>query len=385
MGLILEGLVLFLCKPKRTKLVSHILIIGGGVIGMMTALQLADAGQQVTLVERGQCGQEASWAGGGIVSPLYPWRYAEPVSRLSRWSEGVYPTLALRLLEETGIDPEYRQKGLLYLNVEDDEQALAWARQMGKPLERVEAEVVQQKEPAALASGGSALWMPTLGSIRNPRLGQALRARLAAMPRVTLVEQCQVTGFLQRQGKVVGVAMASGELHAERVVVCGGAWAAQLLEGLGVQLPVRPVKGQMIAYQTPPGLVQRVVLKDGRYVIPRNDGLLLVGSTLEEAGFDKTTDQDALASLRQSAENIIPALARYPVAYHWAGLRPGSPDGIPFIGALPEFPNVFVNAGHYRNGLVLAPASTHLLVDQLLDREPLIDPAPYLPVALRRG
>jgi glycine oxidase len=141
----------------------------------------------------------------------------------------------------------------------------------------------------------------------------------------------------------------------------------------------------MIAYQTPPGLVQRVVLKDGRYVIPRNDGLLLVGSTLEEAGFDKTTDQDALASLRQSAENIIPALARYPVAYHWAGLRPGSPDGIPFIGALPEFPNVFVNAGHYRNGLVLAPASTHLLVDQLLDREPLIDPAPYLPVALRRG
>ena len=150
-----------------------------------------------------------------------------------------------------------------------------------------------------------------------------------------------------------------------------------------MRLPVRPVKGQMIAYQAPPGLVQRVVLKDGRYVIPRSDGLLLVGSTLEEAGFDKATDEEALVSLKRSAENIIPALADCPVAHHWAGLRPGSPEGIPFIGALPDFPNVFINAGHYRNGLVLAPASTHLLVDQLLGRKPLMDPAPYQPTAAR--
>lgn len=362
---------------------SNLLIIGGGVIGMMTALQLADAGQQVTLVERGTCGKEASWAGGGIVSPLYPWRYGEPVSQLSRWSEGAYPTLALRLLEETGIDPEYRQKGLLYLNVEDDETALRWARQLGKPLERVDAAFVHQKEPAAAAPQGSALWMPTLGSVRNPRLGQALRARLAAMPSVTLLERCDVQGFIQRHGQVVGVATSQGDQFAERLVVCGGAWAAQLLEGLNVRLPVRPVKGQMIAYQAPPGLVKRVVLKDGRYVIPRSDGLLLVGSTLEEAGFDKTTDAKALASLKRSAENMIPALADCPVAHHWAGLRPGSPEGIPFIGALADFPNVFVNAGHYRNGLVLAPASTHLLADLLLGRKPLIDPMPYQPTATR--
>lgn len=362
---------------------SNLLIIGGGVIGMMTALQLADAGQQVTLIERGICGKEASWAGGGIVSPLYPWRYGESVSQLSRWSEGAYPTLALRLLEETGIDPEYRQKGLLYLNVDDDDAALNWARQLGKPLERVDAAFVHQKEPGAAAPEGSALWMPTLGSVRNPRLGQALRARLAAMPSVTLLEQCSVQGFIQRQGRVVGVATNHGDQFAEQLVVCGGAWAAQLLEGLNVHLPVRPVKGQMIAYQAPAGLVKRVVLKDGRYVIPRSDGLLLVGSTLEEAGFDKITDAEALASLKRSAENIIPALADCPVAYHWAGLRPGSPEGIPFIGALADFPNVFVNAGHYRNGLVLAPASTHLLADMLLGRKPLIDPMPYQPTATR--
>lgn len=362
---------------------SDFLIIGGGVMGMMTALQLADAGQQVTLVERGECGKEASWAGGGIVSPLYPWRYDSAISQLSRWSEGAYPSLALRLLEETGIDPEYRQRGLLYLNVDDADGALRWARQLGKPLERVGADFVHAKEPGVEMTGDSALWMPTLGSVRNPRLAKALKARLTAMPQVMLREQCEVSGFLQHAGSVEGVVTAQGPITAGRIIVCGGAWAAQLLAQLTVQLPVRPVKGQMIAYQAPKGLLQRVVLKDGRYIIPRADGLLLVGSTLEEAGFDKSTDEAALASLKQSAETMLPALATCPVAHQWAGLRPGSPVGIPFIGALHAWPNVFVNAGHYRNGLVLAPASTHLLVDQLLEREPLIDPAPYQPTPER--
>lgn len=355
---------------------SDFLIVGGGVIGMMTALQLADAGQQVSLVERGYCGQEASWAGGGIVSPLYPWRYAPAISQLSRWSEGAYPSLALRLLEETGIDPEYRQKGLLYLNVDDPESALSWARQMGKPLERVNADIVRAKERSLPPTEG-ALWMPTLGSVRNPRLGKALRTRLSAMPNVTLYEQCEVNGFVRHGEHVQGVSTAQRTILAAHTIVCGGAWAGALIEALDVSLPVRPVKGQMLAYQTSPGLIQRVVLKDGRYLIPRADGLLLVGSTLEECGFDKTTDQEALTSLRQSAESIVPALADYPVAYHWAGLRPGSPDGVPFIGELPGWKNISVNAGHYRNGLVLAPASTHLLVDQLLGRPPLIDPTPY--------
>lgn len=364
---------------------SDFLIIGGGVIGMLTALQLADAGQRVTIIERGTCGKEASWAGGGIVSPLYPWRYAPPISQLSRWSEGAYPTLSLRLLEETGIDPEYRQKGLLYLNVDDEERALGWARQLGKPLVQVDAGFVHQKEPDVAIAHENALWMPTLGSVRNPRLGQALRAKLLAMPRVTLQEHCEMHDFRRRDGVVVGVNTSQGAFETGRLVVCGGAWTAKLLATLNVHLPVRPVKGQMIAYQAPPGLVQRVVLKDGRYVIPRNDGLLLVGSTLEEAGFDKTTDAEALASLKQSAERIVPALANCPVAYHWAGLRPGSPEGVPFIGAIPEQPKVFVNAGHYRNGLVLAPASTHLLADQLLGREPLIDPTPFLPTPAHWG
>lgn len=353
------------------------LVVGGGVIGMMTALQLADAGHCVTLLERGQCGREASWAGGGIVSPLYPWRYSMPISQLSRWSEGFYPELSLRLLEETGIDPEYRQKGLLYLRVEDADKALDWARSVGKPLERVGADFLYSKEPNATPGFDSALWMPTLGSIRNPRLSQALRARLAAMPRVALHEGVKAERLLVEGNRVIGAESRGARYLAAEVIVCGGAWAGQLLQSMGVEIPVRPVKGQMILFKAPIGLIKRVVLMDGRYVIPRNDGRILAGSTLEEAGFNQQVDGTARESLLASAIRIIPKLADYPIEHHWAGLRPGSPEGIPFIGAVPGFDGLHVNAGHYRNGLVLAPASTRVLVDQLLGREPIVDPLPY--------
>lgn len=357
--------------------VSDFLIVGGGVIGMMTALQLADAGGRVTLLERGECGREASWAGGGIVSPLYPWRYSAPISALSRYSEGAYPELSLRLLEETGIDPEYRQRGLLYLRVDDEPRALTWAREVGKPLERVGADTIYAKEPNAAPGCDSALWMPTLGSIRNPRLCKALRARLQAMPNVTLREHVAVEALDVADGRLRGVRTSAGHEAAERVVVCGGAWAGQLLAGVGVTLPVRPVRGQMILFKAPPGLVERVVLKDGRYVIPRGDGRIVAGSTLEEVGFDQRTTEVAKGSLYDSALSIVPALAECPVEHHWAGLRPGSPNGVPYIGAVPDIEGLWVNAGHYRNGLVLAPASTRLLADQLLQRAPVVDPAPY--------
>lgn len=363
---------------------SDCLIIGGGVIGMMTAWQLADAGQTVTLLERGRCGQEASWAGGGIVSPLYPWRYSDPVSNLAWFAEHEYPRLAARLLEETGIDPEYRQKGLLYLSVDDGDRAFDWARRLGKPLEAVGADEIYAKEPWLAEGIESGLWMSTLGSIRNPRLCQALRARLMALPGVILEEGVEVDRVCSEDGRVTGVETSSGRRLAGQVALCGGAWSGELLGRLGVSLPIRPVKGQMMLFRTPlmPGgrqLLERVVLADGRYLIPRGDGRVLIGSTLEDADFDKTPTGDARESLRQSALAMLPALADCAIEHHWAGLRPAAPDGIPFIGELSEIRGLFVNAGHYRNGLVLAPASARLLVDRLLMRAPLIDPAPYDP------
>lgn len=361
---------------------NDFLIVGGGVIGMMMARTLADSGADVTIVDKNALGQESSWAGGGIVSPLYPWRYRPEITALANWSQGFYPKLAQQLLAETEIDPEYRAGGMLMLRVEDQAEALAWAARHQQPLTQVEADFIYQTEPNIAAGKAQAIWMPEVGSIRNPRLGQALKRSLELRPNVRILEHVEIKAIRQMDGQAIGVDTANSVLSAGQVIVTAGAWSSALLAPIIPSLPIAPVKGQMLVYNAPKGLVNRVVMLDGRYVIPRNDGRILVGSTLEYADFDKQTTEEAKQSLIASAHAILPALKDLEPEHHWAGLRPGSPDGIPFIGAVPSVGKLHLNAGHFRNGLVLAPAATQLLCDQLLGNTPIIDPTPYHP-ALR--
>ena len=365
---------------------NNFLIVGGGVIGMMTARKLADSGADVTIVDKGELCQESSWAGGGIVSPLYPWRYRPEITALANWSQGYYPKLAKELAEETGIDPEFRTGGMLMLRVEDEAEALAWADRHQQPLQRVDKDFIYQTEANIAPGKEQAIWMPEVGSIRNPRLGKALKKSLELRPNVRILEQVEVKSIRVMDGQAIGVNTANSVLSAEQVIVCSGAWSAGLfkaedLDGNNLlpQLPIEPVRGQMMVYKAEPGLVDRVVMLDGRYVIPRNDGRILVGSTLEYDGFNKQTTEEARRSLQASAEAIIPALKDVPVEHHWCGLRPGSPDGVPLIGAVEGVGRLHINAGHFRNGLVLAPAATELLCNQLLGQTPIIDPAPYRP------
>ncbi len=355
------------------------IVVGGGALGLLTASNLAAQGVQVTLIERGCVGTESSWAGGGIVSPLYPWRYGAAVRALARWSQDFYPGLGEQLLAATGIDPEVHVTGLYWLDLDDEAEALAWAAREGRVLRAVEIAEVHARVPALGAGFARAIHMPGVANVRNPRLVKALRAALLAMPKVQLREQCAVSGFIQEGGRICGVTTDDGEIRAERVVLAAGAWSGELLKSLGIDLPVQPVKGQMILYKCAADFLPSMVLAGGRYAIPRRDGHILVGSTLEHAGFDKTPTEVALASLKDSAETLLPALKEAEVVGHWAGLRPGSPEGIPFIGEVPSYPGLWLNCGHYRNGLVLAPASSRLLADLLLGHEPIIDPAPYAP------
>ncbi|WP_342665438.1 glycine oxidase ThiO [Marinobacterium litorale] len=358
--------------------IRSVVVVGAGVIGLMTARELARAGIDVTLIDRGSCAREASWAGGGIVSPLYPWRHGEAVTRLALWSQSSYILLAQELKDETGCDPELRQKGILMVDVHDEAEALSWGHHHYRPLTRVDRAFIQEKEPHINSAFESAMWMPEVASIRNPRLGRALRLSVELNPRIRLLENCAVEAFQLEGERVSGVKTASGEvLSADATVIAGGAWSGELMATLGFKLPVEPVRGQMMVFKAPVGLIDRIVMLDGRYLIPRSDGRILVGSTLEHVGFDKQTTEHARQSLYETALTILPDLAQYPVEHHWAGLRPGSPDGIPFIGAVPGCDGLYLNCGHFRNGLVLAPASTRLLGDLLLERTPIIDPAPY--------
>ncbi|MEH6798311.1 MAG: FAD-dependent oxidoreductase [Halopseudomonas sabulinigri] len=354
-------------------------VVGGGVMGCLSALNLLEAGCRVTLLERGELGREASWAGGGIVSPLYPWRYQEPVRALANWSQGYYPILSAQLLAQTGIDSEVEPCGLLWLDHAEREQALRWAQQYGQSMTEVSSEFIYTRVRQLAAGYQSALWQADLANVRNPRLLRALRARLLQFAEFTLHEHSPAIGLLRAGAQVIGVATQAAEYRADAVVVATGAWTGDWLAQEGVSLPVVPVKGQMLLYKREPGWLKSVLLYEGRYAIPRRDGHILIGSTLEHAGYDKSTSTEALSSLRQSAEGLLPELRDLEPVAQWAGLRPGSPEGVPYIGPVMELPGLWLNAGHYRNGLVLAPASCRLLADLLLQRQPELDPEPYLP------
>lgn len=357
------------------RLVSDVLVIGGGIIGLLTARELAQGGSRVTLVEMGETGRESSWAGGGIISPLYPWRYADSVTALASWSQRIYPTLCADLHQETGVDPELTQSGLLILDLEERDQALAWASRHEVEIQVLDAEHIRAGEPELGPRPAEALLLPTVSQVRNPRLARAARRSLEG--RVHLREQEEVLELLVDQGRVRGARTAKGEILADQVVVCTGAWTAKLLEQHGSRPQIEPVRGQMILFLARPGQINHVTLYRDRYVIPRRDGHVLIGSTLEHAGFVKATTAEAKEDLYRSAVELFPILKRTPIEDHWSGLRPGSPSGVPYIGAYPEIEGIYLNAGHFRNGVVTGPASARLMADLILSREPIVDPAPY--------
>lgn len=352
------------------------IVVGGGIIGMLSARELARAGCRVRIVERGFLGGESSWAGGGILSPLYPWRLPEPATALAALGQRHYPGLARELVADTGIDPEWEPSGLLVLDIGETEAAMAWANQHRAALELIEdPRRIAALEPACRPVE-RALWLHDMAQIRNPRLIRAVRADLERRG-VVLHEQTAVTAILQREGRIDGVRTERETLRADVVIIAAGAWSGRVLDTLSIHIDVAPVRGQMLLYRARPGFLRRILLAAGHYAIPRRDGLVLVGSTVEDAGFAKETTAEARAELQRAAESLAPGLAECEIEHHWSGLRPGTPSEIPYIGAVPEVRGLFINAGHFRNGLLLAPASARLMADLVLGRESELNPADY--------
>ncbi len=355
-----------------------VLIIGAGLIGMLTARYLAQAGASVAIYEKGEIGRESSWAGGGIISPLYPWRYDDAVTELARWGQQRYEGLAEALKTETGIDPEYLHSGLLLLDIGEAErqQAEQWAGRFGYQLEYLGRDGIQVLQPNLGEISDHALWMPGVAQMRNPRLVQAVRSSIEQLG-VTLHEHHAVDDILVEDGAVKGVSVEAGTIEASQVVVAGGAWSGEILKQQGIELAVVPVRGQMLVFNAEPGLLQRIVLSGSHYLIPRADGRILAGSTLEHVGFDKATTEQGREELLAFATATLPQLADFQIEKQWSGLRPGTSDGVPFIGQCGAIEGLYVNAGHFRNGVVTGLASARLMADQLLGRPPILDPVPY--------
>lgn len=355
---------------------QHILVVGGGIIGMLTARELHSSGCRVTLVERQQPARESTWAGGGIVSPLFPWRYLDSITTLATWSQAEYPELCDALHTDTGIDPEFTRNGMLMVASDEIETARSWAAQHARHLEVIDRQVFHELEPQAAHPPQQGLWMPEVGQVRNPRLGKALLADLVQRG-VEIVADTPVTKLLCEGTVCHGVMTGKGDITADQVLVCAGSWTGELLGDLPTPPDIRPVRGQMLLYKTEPGTISRITLEEQRYIIPRRDGHVLFGSSMEEVGFDKSTTETMREELNQLVCERFPVMCDKPLVKHWAGLRPGSPAGVPYIARHPELDNLFVNAGQFRNGVVLAPASARLAADLVLGRKPIVDPQPY--------
>ncbi|MES9878159.1 MAG: glycine oxidase ThiO [Candidatus Sedimenticola sp. PURPLELP] len=361
----------------------EIIVIGGGAIGMLTARELSISGHKTILFDRLRTGRESSWAGGGIISPLYPWRYADSVTSLARWGQQHYREIADELTSDTGIDPEWTRSGLLILSPDEEQAALQWASRTGSRIELLDKSGISNCEPSLDEPPDSGLWLPDVAQVRNPRLVKSLHKDLVQRG-VKIHEETTVERLLIQGGKVRGVETESGSYHGDTVVICAGAWTKQLLGDLGKEMEITPVRGQMILFNAEPGIISPITLEQDRYIIPRRDGHVLFGSTLEHTGFEKKTTEEAGEELYSIATSRFPALKRYPVEKQWAGLRPGSPAGIPYIGPHPEVSGLYINSGHFRNGVVLGPASCRLITDIILQRTPILPPAPYALTATRK-
>ncbi len=347
------------------------LIIGAGAVGLASALELARRGARVTVLERARAGGESTWAGGGILSPLLPWQYGAAVNALSEYSRALFPDWCARLQAMSGLDAEYRVSGMLVLPPFDQVQALDWCAQHAWRCEMRDSGALLPTTPSQ-----DALWLPDVAQARNPRLVKVLRgAALAAGVRI--VESAEVTGLIAAQGRVTRLTTTQGDFSAAGVVVAAGAWSGALpgLEPLGMQ--VFPVRGQMLLFKLAPASLRCIVLQNGQYLIPRQDGHVLAGSTLEWAGFDKSTTETAKHDLLAFAASTLPALSDLVLTRHWSGLRPGSPENVPLIARHPEYDNLFVNSGHFRYGVTMAPGSAMLLADLIEARQPAIAAAPY--------
>ncbi|MCG8316134.1 MAG: glycine oxidase ThiO [Pseudomonadales bacterium] len=353
------------------------IIVGGGVIGLLCARELVNNGRRVLVIDKQIPGREASWAGGGIVSPLYPWNYSDAITDLVNWAQAYYPVLSDRLLGETGIDPEFNPCGLFMLDSPEHDKALVWAKRVGAKLGEINIERLYQQLPRLKRSFHQVLSMPTVGNIRNPRFLKALLASLEQQGNFTLITHEAVKTLILNHQGVGGVVSEKKRYFADKVLIAAGAWSPLIVEPYGIALQVEPVWGEMLVFAPSPDVLPSIVLHGGKYLIPRKDGRIVVGSTTERVGYKKNTTDTGKASLLSAAYEILPQLESVTVEKHWAGLRPGAPAGLPYMGEVPDIPGLFICAGHYRNGLVTAPASARLMADLILQRHPEIDPFPF--------
>lgn len=352
-------------------------IIGSGVIGLLSAHELLNQGFEVHLFDQGFAGKESTWAGGGIISPLFPWRYADAVTELALHSQAIYPSILKELKQYSPIDPEFLHSGMLMLDCDDFDKASQWQQKYNINIEFLNRHHIAQEFPYINPSFNKAAWMSHIHQIRNPLFADLLIDALKSRGAV-FHEQNEIIKINIKNNQVHSISSKDSAYKSSVTLISSGAWTGNLIkhffpESEHCAPAINPVHGQMLLLKLPKTRFTQIVLNSGKYIIPRKDGHVLVGSTTEMIGFHKKTTQAIRQQLLTFAESVIPTLKQATLVKHWSGLRPGSIKGIPTISRHPKINNLYVNAGHYRNGLVTAPASAQLIRHIICDQPPKIN------------
>ncbi len=361
-------------------------IIGAGVIGLSLAYELALRGRRVKLIDQGQIGQGSSWAGAGILPAVATHSIVDPLEQLRSFSHELHSQWAQQLRSQTGIDTGFRRCGGLYVARSKTEAATLvanelWWREHGVISQRVYEKDISNLEPSLMplvASGQviAAWYLPDECQVRNPRHLKALALACLQMG-VQLCPNWAGTELIIRSNQAA-IRDSSGELiPAKQICICSGAWARLHLEQMQLRSGIMPIRGQMILYRLDKPLLQRIVNEGHRYLVPRDDGRILAGSSEEEVGYRVATTPEIIDQLHVWASGLCPALTRDKIEKTWAGLRPGSFDGLPYLGSVPGATNLFLAAGHFRAGLHLSCATAVMMADLMDGRKPDIDLDPF--------
>jgi glycine oxidase len=306
----------------------------------------------------------------------------DPLEQLRTLSHGLHESWAKALLKETGIDTEYQKCGGIYLATRAGESAALIAQAFDWQVDGVVATVldlgkVGDLEPALrpLCESGrlrAAVALPNDCQVRNPRHLQALRVACQKLG-VSLEEESDVLDVAANRGGSAEVKTAQKRFVADTVVLAGGAWTSHWLQRFGISNSIFPVRGQMVLLSTPQRPFQPLILEGNRYLVPRNDGRVLVGANEEEVGFERGVTTEVIDSLRQWAYGIVPSLETATVEQTWSGFRPGSIDGLPLIGEVPGQPGIYIAAGHFRAGLHLSCGTAVCLADLIHQQNPAVN------------
>ena len=364
---------------------AEIVIIGGGVIGLAVARALALRGAtDVCLIERSTVGREASFAAAGMLAPQAEANSRDDFFTLASRSREMYANFAASLREETGTDIELNTTGTLYLaltyhDLVEIEKRHEWQTAAGLQVEKLTATQARELEPCINSAILAALRFPLDLQVENRRLLSALTNSVAKLGVTTLTETA-VESVRAGKHHVIGVQTSRGFISCRTVVVAAGTWSSLIpVPRNAAERPpfkVEPIRGQMMSFDARPQLCRHVIYTPRGYIVPRQDGRLLAGSTSEHAGFAKQVTAGGISTILANAQEISPAIANLPLVDTWSGLRPRAPDNLPVLGPCDEIGGLFYATGHYRNGILLAPVTGELIAEAVVDGtlSPLLGP-----------